>query len=287
MNKRNIFVLSIIICLICNFFGVQMTRAWFVSGGSLGTGEYAAAKVYYLPTLTPAEEEKSLYGSLIAGNQETEQVYLVPGDEMLSTPDLSIENFSTVTSNVRVKIDISLPDTTIDDNMVWQHISGTTYQYGLITDIMNGETVVASDVFMGLLQVTFASTTIANTVIPNGTAPVGTFGESSYLWYFVNEAPTVDGQISFANAWELKLSDSTDVPALSTDRQFYNVINSISIVGESFNSEYQDAFNSYFSENYASQQIDIAISYYAKQSSSLMAWSEFSQSVLTAVTPLS
>jgi len=168
MNKRSVLALSIVICLLCNFFGVQMTRAWFVSGGSLGSGEYAAAKVYYLPTLSPTSEEQSLYGSLISDNQsETEQVYLVPGDEMLSSSDLSIENFSTVISNIRAKIDISLPDTTIDDNMVWQYISGTTYQYGLLTDIMDGETVVASDVFMGLLQVTFASSTIAGTIIPN------------------------------------------------------------------------------------------------------------------------
>lgn len=294
MKKRSIIAFAIMLSLICNFLGVGTTGAWFVSGGTLGTGDFKTAKVLYLPTVTPTAEEKSIYGELIDGSVGDNFTFLIPGYEIIKQPELnpnmclSFENFSTVVTNVRVRINLEFLEHPVE-GMVWQKVlnSDNTYQYGKLTNILNSDgTVIESNVFMGLIEVNFANTTIGNTIIPNAaTDNASPFSATAYHFEKISDAPLNENQISFADAWELKVNNSSDVPPLGADRQFFNVITSVKIVGDALDPKYQNEFNSFFSDNYAGKTIKLSIDYYAKQSGEFMPWNEFTKTVFEAKIP--
>lgn len=290
MKKRYIISFLLVICIICNLFGVQLTRAWFVAGGTVGYGEYETAKVQYLPELEPDDAQKGVYGAFIDTSTAETAVYLVPGDEIVkpfhnadgtsSEGKLSIENFSTVDTNVRVNVDVVFQDengNAADMSLFsWQQTGDSTYEYGIDVDV-NG-----TSVHMGLLQVVFSAATASTTVAPGYIPPAG--DATPYRWLFrQEETPAGSDRISFENTWELTLGGGSDIPAVQKDRRrMYNVIDSVKIVGT--HPIYQEEFNTYFSNNYAGKKIVLTISYYAKQLMG-MEWNMFTRSVFTADTP--
>lgn len=290
MKKRMVVSFLLIICIVCNVFGVSFTRAWFVAGGTVGAGEYDTAKVDYLPTAQPDDAQKSVYGALLEPSTADQAAYLIPGDEIIkpfrngdaeSPGRLSIENFSTVSTNVRAKIDcVFLNDdgSAMDmQGMTWIKLSDNTYEYGVDVDV-NG-----ASVHMGLLQAVFSAKTLAATEAPGYTPPAG--DATPYAWIYTagNAATQADG-ISFADSWELTLNSGKEIPAAITgQRQVYNVLESVKIVGE--NAAYQEEFNAYFSTHYAGKRVRLTIAYYAKQLMG-MEWTMFTKSVFEAHTPV-
>lgn len=290
MKKRYVLSFLLVICIVCNVFGVGFTRAWFVAGGTVGAGEYDTAKVEYLPTSEPDEAQKSVYGALLDPSTADKPAYLIPGDEIIKPfkngeadipGRLSIENFSTVSTNVRAKIECVFLDESgnpVDmPEMTWIKVADNTYEYGVNVDV-NGVSV-----HMGLLQAVFTAATVASTAVPGYTPP--TDDATPYSWtYRKGNAPTDADGISFADTWELTLNGGTEIPAASPEqRQLYNVLESVQIVGE--HPTYQEEFNAYFSSHYAGRRMVLTISYYAKQLMG-MEWTMFTKSVFTANTPV-
>lgn len=301
MKKRNLIAFSVILVLLCNFLGVSKSGAWFVSGGSLGDGNYQTAQVVYLPALQSEaiyEAGVPFYGRLIGGSvpatedSPAQTVYLIPGESLIDTAQganpsiLSMENFSTVPTNVRVRIQLTLDPDVLDESgnvtstddfiangvFVWKQVGNTSlYQYGMdyaYTDAFS----VLQTLFMPLLEVNFASAvTVGDTVVPD--AHIGTGGNmaQAYHWSFSQDA----------SAWMLRFGTgqgSLDIPADTAESfQFMNVITSFQIASDITDGtdEEKSLFNEFFSNHYANHNIKIQILYEAKQAAE-MQWNQFS-----------
>lgn len=287
MRKRRWLLLLTALCLSCFYFGVNTTEAWFVAGGTLGGADYETAQVRYLPSMEPTAEEKSVYGSLLPGSDTEAGIisYLVPGEEILQLAEdaqpipLSLENFSTVATNVRVKMDCRLTgvDGTEITGMEWRRIQNTNrYQYGQYIDLYDSTgTLVRSHVFMGLLELTL-------------------YGGADYTWDYGEETPsgTPADQIGFPAYWELRVAGSDTVPPLSGGiRQQYQAVVTGHIIGdaetdagEAEDEGVQAAFDTFFSEHYAGASMSVSLNYYAKQQE-FMQWQQFTHTDLVTVIP--
>lgn len=299
-KKLYVMIALLLVCITVNIVGVNQTMAWFVSGGLLGTGEYSTAKVQYLPTLEPTADEKSKYGSLIKGSSDDSITFLIPGDPIIekfgqNSGYLSLENFSTVESEVRVCIECNFINTipgttegtTVDEldkmtDFVWKSMGNDVYQFG-----KNYTTDTGTSIFMGLLEVTFVKKMVKDTDYPGYVKPAGDENDPTpYNWVFQKGTYPAD-KVDFTNCWNLKLNGNTIIPPspyTDNDQQgrAYNVITDIKIVGE--NQDHQTLFDQYFSNNYAGKRLQIAVKYYAKQTMG-MEWSLFGKELLTTVTP--
>ncbi|MEG0456769.1 MAG: hypothetical protein RR549_01395 [Oscillospiraceae bacterium] len=290
MKKRYIALIILLVFITVNMLGVNFTSAWFVSGGNIGNGEYYTGIVNYKPDFTITQEQKSIYGSLIDGiKDDTNIVYLTPGDEIIkpfvlndntqTNGMLSIENFSTVPTNVRAVINCEIYNNqtkTYEENnaFTWQRI-GTTdeYQYGK-TAVIDGV-----NVHMGLISTVFSNKAINATIMPDDYIPPN--NTNVYNWNYISEEPSDASFVSFKNSWDLKIADNNQIPQINTNERIcYNVIESMKIVGEHPDKTHQQAFNSYFSKNYSGMKIKITISYYAKQLMG-MQWNMFEQNMIT------
>lgn len=320
MKKRNIIAFCVALVLVCNFLGVSQSGAWFVSGGSFSDNSYHTAQVVYLPALQTEEIYNAgipKYGRLLAGSSTSTDdggtdniVYLVPGESMISSgvisgetqaqypPVLSLENFSTVPTNVQVRIDVDFDNQNYDADgtpiegegasdpvtaegmFLWKQIDMTdTYEYGVNYPAEGSGS--AAPTFMPLLRVTFAKVIGATTVFPK----IGEYSSnrtSDYSWAFQekNAATTYDG-------WNLTLSGAhpTIIPQLASGtQQFYNVITDFEVVAnvaEGATPEAQAAFDTFFSEHYAGHKIKIHVKYYAKQIAESAGWELFNETEIS------
>lgn len=300
-SKKLYLVISLLlVCITVNIIGVSQTMAWFVSGGIIGTGDYSTAKVQYLPTLEPDSDQKGKYGSLIDGSTKDKIVFLIPGDTIIekfgenTDGYLSLENFSTVPSEVRVCIEcnfINTDETTgtavdVLDPMTgfeWRSMGGDVYQYGKKHTTGEGQ-----EIFMGLFEAKFANKQVKDTMYPGYVAPVDDATDTTqYGWVLKTNSDTYPAdKVDFTNCWDLKLGNGTIIPPAKTaDDQLgraYNVITDMKIVGENLTD--QGLFDTYFSNNYAGKRIRISVKYYAKQTMG-MEWNLFGEELLTTITP--
>lgn len=313
-KNRAVIVILTAVFLFCCYFGMPQTAAWFVIGGELGDARLDTGVVRYKPDYEPTAEQKSSYGSLLEGSVQNAQgekdvVYIIPGQNLLVPENnhqmLSIGNFSTVDTNVRLKLGCVLqnesaakkePDSgmfTEPDaqgqngwllkGMVWKEIDAAAgkWQYGKMTDYpMTDQTV--KECFMPMLEVQFVDR------ISQG-----------YGWVHQTDAglaaqdpviPDKDSMLAFDEYWELVLDPegqaSRIVPAAvkqpdgTQAETRYDVVGSVQVVAEpdqgmlesyGFLTEDQKGrflsfYNEYFTKYYAGGILMLRIEYFARQS---------------------
>lgn len=306
MKKRRLIVFLMALVLLLNFLGIASSGAWFISGGAFGENSYQSASIKFLPAL----EHESIYeagiprfGRLLKGTPKmaddsgaldpTKTVYISPGFSIIDTGTaenkyptvLSLENFSTVITNVRVGIDVTFNTISSDGNddpiftgttFKWQERTDTPekddYWYGMDYS-KDGMTT-----FMPLLEAKFANTTKNGTVFPDGTTQQG-----NYTWSMAPATPPTEPPTTNTLAsWDLTLAGNITaiLPPTQGSTQFYNCITDFKIASDVGDPALQNDFNLFFSEHFAGHTITIEIRYYAKQELNQQ-WNLFDEKVFT------
>lgn len=285
MRERRIIFAALALCCLCMYFGVDMTGAWFVTGGTFGTMSAENAKVEYLPTMTndtPAIHGKLIDGTTTTGEGEgavTNTVYIIPGSELVESATgypgkLMLQNLSTTATETRLVLECTLTDSaaTPITGLIWQRI-GTSESYYIGKNDVSGR-------FMPLLEVDF----MANTT---------TGSEYRWNYQYISDYTPVDGMVNFSTYWELMVgaTPTTIVPA--TDGAVaddYDIIDSVKVADVYTHDDANDAldvtqdeFDDYFSTAFAGNTMEIKITYHARQSA-YMLWTQFAQQYLSVIT---
>lgn len=232
-------------------FGAGSTYSWFVYSG-LEEIPLTAGDVSYFPK----DNTDGSYGSFISNTVESEDdSYIYPGRELIEVKDgalnvLRLENRSTVTTNVRIRITAQvvtkygLPEAATHSAVCWP--SQDVYQLG-ITEEKAGRTLMVP-----LLNLAFET-------------------GKGYEWNLV-DAPLMERSCE----WELVPAGQTvstaavAVPAGAGDR--YNTLVSVKVVPELPTAEEEQIFT----ELYSGSRLLITVEYLAKQREA-MDWQVFYQ----------